>query len=83
MSTNPPLIPGIWSLASVLPMLRLRLQREATEIFCPTATIQEDKRGAAKDITGTARDKKGTTRDKTGTTRDKTGTARDKTGTGA
>ena len=57
-------------------MVRLRLQRAATEFFCPTTTITEDKRVAARDITGTARDK-------TGTTRDNTGTARDKTGTGA
>ena len=64
-------------------MVRLKLQRAATEFFCPTTTIPENKRGAARDITGTARYKTGTTRDKTETTRDNTGTARDKTGTGA
>ena len=59
-------------------MVRLRLKRAATEFYCPTTILTEDKRSAATDITGTARDNTGTTRDKTGTTRDKTGTARGK-----
>ena len=41
ISTNPPLIPGInpyrlWSLAPALTMVRLRLERSATEASCPT-----------------------------------------------
>ena len=38
ISSNPPLIPGIWSLAPTSTMVRLRLQRAATESYCPTIT---------------------------------------------
>ena len=75
ISSNPPLIPGIWTVAPTLTMVRLRLQRAATESSCPTK-IKREKRGAARDNTGT-------TRDKTRTTRYKKGTARNKKGTGA
>ena len=41
MSTNPSLIPGInhyclWGLAPASTMVRLRLERSATEVSCPT-----------------------------------------------
>ena len=80
ISSNPPLIPGIWTVAPTSTMVRLRLQRAETKSSCPTK--KRDKRAAARDKTGTARDKTGTARDKIGTTRDKTGTARDKKGQG-
>ena len=89
ISTNPPFISGIWSLAPTSTMARLRLQRAATKSSLPVKTITERQKrcskgqtGTARDKTGPAMDKTGTTRDKTGTTRDKTGTAREKTGTG-
>ena len=43
ISTNPPLIPGIWSLAPTSTMARLRLQRAASESSRPTKTITEGK----------------------------------------
>ena len=36
ISTNPSLIPDIWSLAPTSTIVRLRLQRAATESSCPT-----------------------------------------------
>ena len=61
ISTNPPLIPGIWSLDPTSTMARLR-------------GAARNKTRTARDKTGTATDKTGTVRDKTGTATDKKGT---------
>ena len=85
ISTNPPWIPGIWSLVPVLTMVRLlvlKTEKCSNIILLSNNNNNRRQKGAARDITGRVRDKTGTTRDKTGTTRDKTRTDREKKGQG-
>ena len=81
ISSNPPLIPGIWTVVPTSTMVRLRLQRAATKSSCLTKRgTKEVQPGTKQGQPGTKQGQLGT---KTGTTRDKTGTARDKKGTRA
>ena len=83
ISTNPPLIPGIWSLAPTSTMVRLRLQRAAAESSHPTKTITEGQKmcsqGQNRDSQGQDRDNQGQNRDNQGQNRDSQG----QKGTGA
>ena len=74
ISSNPPLIPGICTVAPISTMVRLRLQRAATESSCPT------KRGTKEVQPGTKQGQLGQNRDSQGQNRDNKGQNRDSQG---
>ena len=60
ISSNPPLIPGIWSLDHTSTMVR---QRAATESFCPTKRgTKEVQPGTKQGLPGTKQGQPGTTK---------------------
>ena len=74
-SSNPPLIPVIWSVAPTSTMVRLRLQRAASESSCPT------KRGAKEVQPGTKQGQPGTKQGQPGTKQGQPGTKQGQPGT--
>ena len=79
ISTNPCLIRGICSYAPASTMVRLRLQRAATESSGPTGVKPRINLGHQR-IPGTARERAGIDRDRAGIAKDRAGTARDRVG---
>ena len=68
ISSNPPFIPGFWSLAPTSTMVRLRLQRAATESSSPT------KKGTKEVQPGTKQGKPETKQGQPGTKQGQPGT---------
>ena len=79
ISTNPHLVPGIWSLAPASSMVRLRLRGAATESSCPTCVKPRITQGQ-QGIPGTAGGRAGIDMERSGITSDRTGIARDRAG---
>jgi uncharacterized protein (DUF3084 family) len=84
ISSNPLLIPGIWSLASTSTMVRLRMQRAATESSCTKKRCSQgqnrDSQGQNRESQGQNRDSQGQNRDNQGQNRDSQGQNRDNQG---
>ena len=75
ISNNPPLIPGIWSLAPTSTMVRRRLQRAATVLSCLT------KRGTREVQPGTKHGQPGTKQGQPGIKQGQPGTKQGPPGT--
>ena len=75
ISSNPPLIPGIWSLAPTSTVVGLRLQRAATELSCLT------KRGTKEVHPGTKPGQPGTRQGQPVTKQGQLGTKQGRPGT--
>ena len=79
ISTNPPMISGIWSLAPSWTIVRLRLQSTPTISYCPTKKEGQKmcSKGQNRDSQGHDRDNLEQNRDKQGQNRDSQGQNRD------
>ena len=76
ISINPPLIPGIWSLDPTSTMVRLRLQKVATDSSC-----QKKKKGIKGVQPGTKQGQPGTRQGQPGTKQGQPGTKQGQPGT--
>ena len=79
ISSNPPLIPGICTVAPTSTMVRLRLQRAATKSSCPTKRgTKEVQPGTKQGQAGTKQGQPGTKQGQPGTKQGQPGTKKDK-----